>query len=214
MDQEEVDLRKAIGATDLDPKEELDRVLLEELRLMNKWAGLNCRLVYCTKEGTAAYQGGLIGVNKAQLKTLWGSLSTDAFRTAVFLALAHEAGHQTQFKRFGYDEVLRRKRREVEAHADVLAGVWMGLRLAGGRVFLPDDVRDAAMKLTGSSGDYPSANQRAELFLKGMSMAALIVTTEDRNRIATSETLTYSMSEGDVNQLLTIAKTLLQRTPD
>jgi len=210
--QDEADFRIHQKAIDLDPYTLKDKAILDELAMLNKWSGLSSRVVY-GKNGTAAHGNGYITLNQAELKHLFRSLGAEAFRTAVFLALAHEAAHQTQFLIFGFNETMAKNRREVEAHADFLAGVWLGVCLAEGKLRLPDDVRNAAMQLTGMSADYPTANQRAALFLKGMSQAGMIVTTEERARIEAG-TLKDVLTEQDVQDTLEIAKQTLDETLD
>ena len=210
---EEVDFRKAEGAADLDSTDPADKSILDELAQMNQWSGLTMKVVYA-KRGTAAHPNGFITLDKAQLHNFFNSMNPDAFANAVFFALAHEGGHQYQFKVFGLEKMLKMNRRELEAHADLMSGAWIALRMDRGFKNLAEDAKMAALQLVGTSTDYPTAHQRMVLVEKGIGTAAGVVMAENQGGIDAAKSLKSVLSDQDVKDTLTIAIHTMSTTPD
>lgn len=159
----------------LDPAADWDSLILAEADLLRKWTGINASLVHVT-DGTAACADNTLCVDRAELDRFFAKFSpTDKYRTAIFFALAHEFGHLCQFRAWGVEEALKLGSIEVEAHADYLAGIWLGLRLTQGHQRLTEDVFEAGMQLKSQRDDYPTAYQRGRLLQDAMGQAVMLI---------------------------------------
>jgi hypothetical protein len=145
---------------------------MDEADLLQRWAGVSVDLEH-SHDGTGASPR-KVYIDKRQLDFLFGHFEPTKYRTALFFALAHEFGHAVQFKVLGEAETLARLRVEVEAHADILSGVWLGIRLFQDQPYTYEDVRDAAFQLKDHIPDYPTTRQRIELVQTGMEDAYML----------------------------------------
>lgn len=161
----------------LNPSATWDAVIIDEADLLSRWAGVSVALVH-SQMGMRASSDGKIHIDRRQLENLFGHFEGDKYRTAIFFALAHEFGHAVQFKVLGETEMRTRHRIELEAHADVLSGVWLGIRLFQEQPHIPEDLCDAAFQLKSGTLDYPTAAQRAELVQIGFENALMLCVLE------------------------------------
>ncbi len=207
----ETSVRAAIGASDFDRADPFGSTVLVEADLLARWSGVRAKIAQ-SHNSTAAYPCGLIGINVAELRNLFGHFTGDKFDTAVFFALAHEFGHLVQYDIFGINETFSRPPIEIEGHADVLSGVWLGIRLFQGAPRLPDDVRDATLQLKSGVPDYPTELQRAALVREGLDDSVMLCHLEElirhHNNYTTVQT---SLQPNDVHDLYEISRKILDQ---
>jgi hypothetical protein len=193
-----------LGATELDPNDPWDSPLLAEAALLKTWAGVSATVAHHTG-GTAARSDGLVTVNKSQLNRFFGKFPVDQYETAIFFALAHEFGHLCQFKYFGAKKMKTLPRINLEAHADVLAGVWLAVRIALAQPHTSEAAYKAGFQLKSNSSNYPSHRQRGYLVQKGIAHTAMLISVEHRFVGDDYKSITDSLDEQDVTDLYTSA---------
>ncbi len=154
-----------------------DRMVMDEAGSLSVWTGTAPELLHSPR-GTAAASNGKILINREQLESLFGvfgDFTSEKYKTAIFFALAHEFGHLCQYKHLGVNETLvTRPRLLVEAHADLLSGIWLGKRLGDGATHAPDDILAATLRFKERTADYPTAYQRGCLVNEGVGMAVTL----------------------------------------
>lgn len=192
-----------------------NEIFERELTIIQHWTGIRPR-IYQSTRGTYAQSDYSIHIDIAQLHGLFGHLDAQSKATAVFLALAHEFGHLLQIQKFGLSQLGSISRIEIEANADIVAGVWLGVRLNQGQPRYVEHVMSAAMQLKEGLEGYPSPYQRGQIILDGMSKASWLIPAES-NIKANDEgyiSITQSINRSDLEQLMEISNTRLRDTPN
>lgn len=210
-------VRSMLRAADFDPSDPWDRMIAEEAALLGVWNRMPFTLVHTPLETCAHGPTGIVAINSSQLAGIYRGLAGDELKTAVFFALAHEFGHLTQalrLKRKHFRQLETRKR-EAEGHADILAGAWLAVRLAGGETRLPDHLREIAFRLKAEDPTYPSYQQRLYLAERGMGLAAMVLDAESRvgGEHKIDELLAQHINNSDLRDLYRIVKQTLRDTP-
>jgi hypothetical protein len=205
------------GVKPLDLRDPWDAVVLAEANLLQAWTGLKATLIHVT-DGTAAGDGNVVCVDRAQLDGLFASFGagTEKHKTAIFFALAHEFGHLCQFAVYGFDATFAMDSQQIEAHADYLSGVWLGMRLVQGEERLSEDVSHAALQLKGGPPDYPTEYQRACLVQDAMGTSVLLVhILEPQIKSAGGyQNLSAALNKRDVIDLFDTARRRLREIPE
>jgi len=197
----------------LNCSDEWDAVVMAEAQLLSRWTGTTPQL-YHTDRGTAADPSGNILIKRAQLESLFGSFTGEKYKTAIFFALAHEFGHLCQFKHFGVKVTLDRPRVQIEAHADMLAGAWLGLRLAQGQQRFSPDVVEAGLQLKSSTAAYPTPYQRSRLVQNAMGLSVMLAhIAEPQVQDGSYTKLEAGLKRTDVEDLFEIASRQLGEIP-
>ena len=203
---------RAMNGALLDPTDAWDQLVEGEALLLQRWSGVQARVVRSSTQTCAAHPG-VIGVCRKQLDGLFGGFQGDEYKTAIFFALAHEFGHLSQFKVFGPTGARNRPPREIEAHADILAGVWLGLRLAQGQPHGWDAIMNAALQFKIGSANYPSPYQRGVLVNEGRGQADSLIMLESRINVPNYTPLSHGLLDSDVHDLYNTAVKRLGDTP-
>jgi hypothetical protein len=222
MAKERTDFRKAMAASGggiapepLDATDPWDKLVLDEAGLLMGWTGVKARLVR-SSDGTAAGADNTVYVDRAELDHFFGKFgASEKYKTAIFFALAHEFGHLCQFRCWGVDAAFAMASIEAEAHADYLAGIWLGLRLTQGHQRLSEDVFEAGIQLKANTIDYPSSYQRGRLVQDAMGQAVLLVHIIEPQIPGTEnyDKLEVALSDTDVRDLFETAKSRLEELP-
>jgi hypothetical protein len=213
--------RIAAGAGATSPPKELDKadpwdsVVLAEADHLRRWTEILASLMHVA-DGTAACADNTVCVDRVQLDRLFCKFgASEKYKTAIFFALAHEFGHLCQFRCWGVDAALAMPSIEAEAHADYLAGIWLGLRLTQGHQRLSEDVFDAGIQLKANTVGYPTPYQRGRLVQDAMGLAVMLVHIIEPQIPGTENChkLEVALSDTDVRDLLDTAKSRLEELP-
>lgn len=205
---------RKLGARPLQRRNHWDALVLAEAALLQKWAGVNATLVHRPGRGTAAASCGLVTIDRDQLDALFTGFVGEQYKTAIFFALSHEFGHLCQFRHFGIQRTFEKPRMLIEAHADLIAGVWLGFRLTKGADHAAEVVMRAGLQLKSGNPDYPSDYQRGRLVQEGLGQSALLVSVLEPRILGKGyQPLAKGLSRGDVFDLYGVAHRLLEEVP-
>lgn len=206
--------KSMLKAAPLDPTDVFTARIVAQSELLSQWTGTTPELVATDRDTCAHGPTCIIGINVRQLRDLFEGFTDDQLDTALIFALAHEFGHIVQSMHFSEGELAAFESILVEAHADVLGGVWMGVRLHGGEPRLPSYLRATGLRLKGDETIYPSAFQRATIIERGMADAVTLAEFVDpKIQDAGYTPIKAGLTRQDVRDLLKTAESVLEYTP-
>ena len=209
--------------TDLNPNTPLDRLILDEIHAFGTWTDLEIEAFYTDGSGTRSVNdpdnhGIFIRIDRLQLGGLFKSLSPEAVKTGIYFVLGHEAGHCLQYKVLGRDWVNAQKANLIEAHADALAGIWLGRRIGtSSQIPAADIVQVCKTLISDDQSKYPTAFQRARIAEKGLSLEAgstLLLEQLSLRELIRSTDITDEMRENVLSSFHITKKYLATLPPD
>lgn len=162
----------------LDVTRPLDKLIMDEATAFGQWAGIEFEVFYSDSYGTCyVYDPDNLGVDiridRLQLGQLFANQSEQTVKAGLYFAIGHECAHIVQKKCLGASWINKQPDKNVEAHADALAGMWLGRRIGTSSQLPMNDVTNAAGALISqNNSEYPSPFQRALLAQKGLSLEA------------------------------------------